>query len=123
MSDCMTFPNNWRKFLRDYSFKDSDKVYTNGVELIPVFRVEQLIEHLLAKHKPRVLSKRYMQEWNKKEIDKRSPVVLECRETGYMRWLIETLYREEIDAIGEGDMRFWSSYPTPAQRKEVPWDD
>lgn len=123
MSDCMISPNNWRKFLRDYSFKDSGKIYTNGAELIPVFRVEQLIEHLLAKHKPRVLSKRYMQEWNKKKIDKRSPVVLECRETGYMRWLIETLYREQIDAIGEGDMRFWSSYPTPAQRKEVPWDD
>lgn len=49
MCECMTFPNDWREFLKDYSFKDTDEVYTNGAELISVFRVEQLIEHLLLK--------------------------------------------------------------------------
>lgn len=42
----MTFPDDWREFLRDFSFKDTEEIYTNGCELIPVFRVEQLIEHL-----------------------------------------------------------------------------
>lgn len=51
MSDCMTFPDDWREFLRDCSFKDTKEIYTNGSELIPVFRVEQLIEHLEGKQK------------------------------------------------------------------------
>lgn len=49
MSDCMYFPEDWKIFLHDYSFQDSKHIYTNGSELIPTFRVEQLIEHLLAK--------------------------------------------------------------------------
>lgn len=47
MADCMTFPNDWHDFIKDYSFIDSKQVYTNGSELIQVFRVIQLIEHLL----------------------------------------------------------------------------
>lgn len=47
MADCMMFPNDWHDFLKDYSFIDSEHVYTNGSELIQVFRVAQLIEHLL----------------------------------------------------------------------------
>jgi hypothetical protein len=41
----MMFPNDWAKFLEDYSFKDKEEVYTNGTILIPVFRVEQMVEH------------------------------------------------------------------------------
>lgn len=49
MTDCcMTFSDDWREFLKEYSFKDEDEVYTNGSQLIQVFRVEQLIEHLIA---------------------------------------------------------------------------
>ena len=48
MPDCMMpFPEDWHDFLKDYSFDDSQEVYTNGSRLIPVFRVEQLIKHLL----------------------------------------------------------------------------
>ena len=45
MSDCMNFPNDWHTFLDDYSFKDTQEIYTNGSNLISTFRVEQLIEH------------------------------------------------------------------------------
>lgn len=48
MSECMMFPKNWEKFIEDYSFKDSEKVYTNGSVLVPVFRVEQMVEHYFA---------------------------------------------------------------------------
>lgn len=47
MNDSMDFPNAWRKFLQEYSFKDKEQIYTNGSELIPVFRVEQMVEHYL----------------------------------------------------------------------------
>lgn len=45
MPDAMTFPDNWEDFINDYSFKDTEEIYTNGSELIPVFRVKQLIDH------------------------------------------------------------------------------
>ena len=45
MADIMTFPKDIKEFIKDYSFKDRKEVYTNGSELIPVFRVEQALEH------------------------------------------------------------------------------
>ena len=45
MVDKMEFPNTMEEFIESFSFKDSEEVYTNGVELIPVFRVEQGFEH------------------------------------------------------------------------------
>lgn len=47
MADCMQFPNDWQDFLSQYSFADDKQIYTNGSDLIPVFRAIQLIEHLL----------------------------------------------------------------------------
>lgn len=49
MAECMMFPDDWAKFLEDYSFLDSEEVYTNGSRLIPTFRVEQMMEHYLRK--------------------------------------------------------------------------
>lgn len=45
MGDKMTFPETIEDFIKDYSFKDKEEVYTNGADLIPVFRVEQAIEY------------------------------------------------------------------------------
>ena len=47
MADCMAFPPTIEEFIASYSFNDSHEVYTNGAELIPVFRVEQALEHYL----------------------------------------------------------------------------
>ena len=44
MADRMEFPNTMKEFIDGFSFKDSEEVYTNGAELIPVFRVEQGFE-------------------------------------------------------------------------------
>ena len=45
MADIMEFPNTMKEFIDSYSFKDSKEIYTNGAELISVFRVEQGLEH------------------------------------------------------------------------------
>lgn len=45
MPDCMEFPKNILDFISEYSFKDQDEVYTNGSELIQVFRIIQALEH------------------------------------------------------------------------------
>lgn len=45
MADKMEFPKTMKEFIKGYSFKDSDEVYTNGSMLIQTYRVEQAIEH------------------------------------------------------------------------------
>jgi hypothetical protein len=47
MSDAMLFPASWEDFLQEYSFKDKEQIYTNGSDLIPVFRVRQMMERYL----------------------------------------------------------------------------
>ena len=46
--DCMTFSKTIEEFIEQYSFTDKEQVYTNGAELIPVFRVKQMLEHYFA---------------------------------------------------------------------------
>lgn len=45
MNECMDFPSNILDFLHSYSFRDEEEIYTNGSELIQVFRVIQALEH------------------------------------------------------------------------------
>lgn len=45
MCETMNFPNNILDFLDSYSFKDREEIYTNGSELIQVYRVIQALEH------------------------------------------------------------------------------
>lgn len=45
MEDKMEFPKTMKEFIDSYSFKDKEEAYTNGAELVPVFRVEQAFEH------------------------------------------------------------------------------
>ena len=45
MAEVMLFPNTIDEFLDSYSFKDSEGIYTNGSELISVFRVKQALAH------------------------------------------------------------------------------
>ena len=41
----MTFPKTFDEFVKEYGFVDKEEVYTNGSELIQVFRVKQWLEH------------------------------------------------------------------------------
>ena len=45
MADQMTFPGYFMDFIKDYSFNDKEKIYTNGLDLIPIYRVEQAWDH------------------------------------------------------------------------------
>jgi hypothetical protein len=47
MADRMNYPKNPIEFVKDYSFKDTEELYTNGADLVPVFRVEQMLEHYM----------------------------------------------------------------------------
>lgn len=43
--DRMDFPETFDEYAQMYKIVDTDEVYTNGIELIPVFRVRQWLEH------------------------------------------------------------------------------
>lgn len=46
MSDLMTFPDTVEEFMEEYKIIDTEQVYTNGAELVPIFRMKQWFEHL-----------------------------------------------------------------------------
>ena len=45
MCDCMIFPDTVEEFIERYKVKDDKEIYTNGVDLIPVFRIKQWMYH------------------------------------------------------------------------------
>ena len=45
-NEVMIFPKTFDEFEKQYAFTDESKIYTNGSRLIPVFRVEQWLEHI-----------------------------------------------------------------------------
>lgn len=44
--DVMQFPKTVEEFMEKYKVVDTEQVYTNGAELVPIFRMEQWFEHL-----------------------------------------------------------------------------
>ena len=55
--EMMTFPESPQEFIEQYSFTDKEKVYTNGSELIPVFRVHQMLEYYTRKPMERIIER------------------------------------------------------------------
>lgn len=51
MGEQMYFEKTWEEFLEKHSFKDKERLYTNGANLIPAFRVEQMVEHYFTNNK------------------------------------------------------------------------
>lgn len=49
MADCMAFPKTAEEFIEQYKFTDTKQEYTNRAELMPVFRVKQMLEHYFEK--------------------------------------------------------------------------
>ena len=45
MNEQMEFPETFEGFAKEYGFKDDKEVYTNGSDLIPIFRVKQWLEY------------------------------------------------------------------------------
>lgn len=46
MPDSMMFPKTVGEFMEKYKIVDTEEVYTNGAELVPIFRMKQWFEHV-----------------------------------------------------------------------------
>ena len=49
MAECMEFPDTVEEFMEQYKLVDTEQVYTNGTEFVPIFRMKQWFEHERAK--------------------------------------------------------------------------
>ena len=70
MPDVMEFPKYWEDFVKDYSFKDDQHIYTNGSELIPVSRVKQMVDYYFStglKAVEQAIAKEFREQDGKKE--------------------------------------------------------
>ena len=45
MADMMTFPDTVEEFMDQYKITDTKQIYTNGAELVPIFRMKQWFNH------------------------------------------------------------------------------
>ena len=46
MGDMMTFPASVEEFMEQYKMTDTDHVYSNGTEYVPIYRMKQWFEHV-----------------------------------------------------------------------------
>lgn len=45
MADMMIFPDTVEEFMEQYKITDTEQIYTNGTELVPIFRMRQWFDH------------------------------------------------------------------------------
>lgn len=45
MADCMEFPDTIEEFMEQYKVVDTEQVYSNSTEYVPIFRMNQWLEH------------------------------------------------------------------------------
>lgn len=55
MCDVMSFPATVDEFMEQYKIVDREEVYTNGAEMVPIFRMKQWFEHEELKKAPTAL--------------------------------------------------------------------
>ncbi len=57
MNIVMEFPETVEEFMESYKMTDTEHIYSNGIEYVPIFRMKQWFEHIKA-------SEETAQEWN-----------------------------------------------------------
>jgi hypothetical protein len=90
MNEEMKFPKTFEEFIKQYSFFDKQQIYTNGSELIQVFRIKQWEEH---KEKENQELKKQVDELNRfkfscKKDETRIPATIYSKKT------VEDLFNE-----------------------------
>ena len=46
MGEMMTFPASVEEFMEQYKMTDTEHVYSNGTEYVPIYRMKQWFEHV-----------------------------------------------------------------------------
>lgn len=54
MSDMMTFPATVEEFMEQYKMTDTEHVYSNGTEYVPIYRMKQWFENCRNQQRPTI---------------------------------------------------------------------
>ena len=73
MTNAMFFPDTVEEYMEYYKVTDSDHVYSNGVDFVPIFRMSQWFDHLKPEIKTnedriRAMSVEELAEWISNQI-------------------------------------------------------
>ena len=71
MNDMMTFPDTVEEFMEQYKVVDTDHVYTNGTEFVPIFRMKQWFEHIQAQ--PEIIRCKDCKHFNRDDVEEYTP--------------------------------------------------
>lgn len=63
MAECMTFPDTVDEFIESYKVVDTEHVYSNGIEFVPVFRMKQWFEHKPERKKGKWIELDFTEAW------------------------------------------------------------
>ena len=54
MGDTMAFPASVEEFMEQYKMTDTEHVYSNGTEYVPIYRMKQYFEHCRNQQRPTI---------------------------------------------------------------------
>ena len=54
MGEMMTFPASVEEFMEQYKMTDTEHVYSNGTEYVPIYRMKQWFEHCRNQQRPTI---------------------------------------------------------------------
>lgn len=69
MSDMMTFPATVEEFMEQYKMTDTEHVYSNGTEYVPIYRMKQWFEHCRNQQKPTIDAVEVIRCWDCNHCD------------------------------------------------------
>ena len=67
MADMMTFPSTVEEFMEKYKITDTEQIYTNGAELVPIFRMKQWFDHSSERKKGKWIVHMQRGNWSDRE--------------------------------------------------------
>lgn len=129
MADMMTFPDTVEEFMEQYKITDTEQIYTNGTELVPIFRMRQWFDHKpeppwipCEKEMPKEKDAGILQKigiQNKSDnvfvtidTEKGRMVVIACTWDGMWKW-------DGMMAFPKWKVIAWMPFPAPYQGGEI----
>lgn len=69
MGDMMTFPASVEEFMEQYKMTDTEHVYSNGTEYVPIYRMKQWFEHCRNQQGPTIDAVEVVRCWDCNHCD------------------------------------------------------
>ena len=69
MGDMMAFPASVEEFMSQYKMTDTEHVYSNGTEYVPIYRMKQWFEHCRNQQRPTIDAVEVVRCWDCNHCD------------------------------------------------------